>query len=269
MTEVLNTGANTPETTPAPAGHDEKMIARFEASQSNPPVPTEGASDRPVGLPEKFNSIEDMAKAYSELEKKLGAPKEAPAADPKPAALNIEQAAAGTAEEAAAALEGANLDYNSFAQEFATNGELSPESYEKLAKAGIPKEMVDAYVEGQAAKGEQVRTQVLTEVGVEDFAAMSTWAGKSLTPGQLNAYNAAIDSGNVDQMKLAVAGVKARFEAANGVEPSLLGGAGGGSSGDAYRSTEEMKADMRDPRYAKDPAFRADVAAKLSRSSIM
>ena len=33
-------------------------------------------SDRPEWLPEKFKSAEDMAQAYSELEKKLGQPKE-------------------------------------------------------------------------------------------------------------------------------------------------------------------------------------------------
>jgi len=30
-----------------------------------------------------------------------------------------------------------------------------------------------------------------------------------------------------------------------------------------------MKADMADPRYSSDPAFRDQVAAKLSRSNIM
>ena len=32
----------------------------------------ETPADRPEGLPEKFNSVEDLAKSYAELESKLG-----------------------------------------------------------------------------------------------------------------------------------------------------------------------------------------------------
>ena len=40
---------------------------------------------RPEGLPEKFKSVEDMAKSYSELESKLGAnPPSSPTAVLKP-----------------------------------------------------------------------------------------------------------------------------------------------------------------------------------------
>jgi hypothetical protein len=33
---------------------------------------TQSAQSKPEGLPEKFNSVEDLAKSYAELEKKLG-----------------------------------------------------------------------------------------------------------------------------------------------------------------------------------------------------
>jgi len=33
---------------------------------------TQPAQSKPDGLPEKFNSVEDLVKSYSELEKKLG-----------------------------------------------------------------------------------------------------------------------------------------------------------------------------------------------------
>ena len=33
---------------------------------------TQSTQSKPEGLPEKFNSVEELAKSYSELEKKLG-----------------------------------------------------------------------------------------------------------------------------------------------------------------------------------------------------
>ena len=33
---------------------------------------TQPAQSKPEGLPEKFNTVEDLAKSYAELEKKLG-----------------------------------------------------------------------------------------------------------------------------------------------------------------------------------------------------
>ena len=38
---------------------------------------------KPEGLPEKFNSVEDLAKSYAELEKKLGEPKPQETPEPK------------------------------------------------------------------------------------------------------------------------------------------------------------------------------------------
>ena len=48
--------------------HIDAMLAKVEGSQQDP--------ERPEWLPEKFNSVEDMAKAYSALESKLGQPQQ-------------------------------------------------------------------------------------------------------------------------------------------------------------------------------------------------
>ena len=56
----------------------------FKEPETGPEVPIEEAQDnqdRPEWLPEKFKSAEDMAKSYTELEKKFssGNKEEAPA----------------------------------------------------------------------------------------------------------------------------------------------------------------------------------------------
>ena len=97
---------------------------------------------------------------------------------------------------------------------------------------------------------------------------MIEWAKANMTPAEIAAYNAAVSSGNADQAKLAALGLSAKFSKAVGSDPQrLLGGQKAGSD-DVFESTAQVTEAMRDPRYAKDPAYRAKVQAKLSRSNI-
>ena len=73
------------------------------------------SSDRPSWLPEKFNTAEDLAKAYGELEKAYSS-KDAP----QP--MTQQQAEQAT---------GISLD--NYYNEFAEKGELSEDSYNQLA----------------------------------------------------------------------------------------------------------------------------------------
>ena len=53
---------------------DQVEIKEAETSAEKPEEQVVEQS-KPEGLPEKFNSVEDLAKSYAELEKKLGEPK--------------------------------------------------------------------------------------------------------------------------------------------------------------------------------------------------
>ena len=259
------------ENTPAPEGHDEKMAKVFEdrhqAPAATPANDDPPAADRPTWLPEKFASAEDMAKAYGELEKKLGGGQKVDEEAPKGDLKINEKPPEATAEKA---LEGTGIKLEDLSAEYAKDGKLSEASYETLAKAGIPKATVDDYIAGQEAQAEVLRLSVFNEVGGEKtYGDMIAWAATNLTPGEIAAYNAATESGSLDQLKLAAAGLHAKFVNANGSDPKLLDAKPGAASADVYRSRAEMQADMRDPRYGTDPAFRKDVSDKLSRSNIM
>ena len=52
-------------------------------------------------------------------------------------------------------------------------------------------------------------------------------------------------------------------------EPNLATGTNAQQFGSAYESIGQMKADMADPRYATDSAFRKMVADKVSRSKVI
>jgi hypothetical protein len=68
--------------------------------------------------------------------------------------------------------------------------------------------------------------------GTEQWNAMSAWANANLTAAEHDAFNKAMDQG-LDSGKLALAGLKSKYEASNGRQPNLAkGGANGGSEGE-------------------------------------
>ena len=225
---------------------------------------TQSAQSKPEGLPEKFNSVEDLAKSYSELEKKLGdnkeAPKEeAPKTETKTSDLEI----------AEKAVESAGLNMDNLATEYNEKGELDTKSYEALEKAGIPKDYVNQFIEGQKAIADQQATSIKDMVGGADaYAEMSNWAAENMSEQEKTAYNTAVNSKDIETAKLAVVGLKAKFESANGNEPSLVEGKGTITGQDGYRSWAEVTAAMGDDRYSKDPAYQAMVQDKLSKSDL-
>jgi hypothetical protein len=248
--------------------HVQAMIDKVDAASATPlpdgeTPPTEPTEDRPQWLPEKFKSPEDMAKAYAELESKLGKPAEAKPQDTPPADPATDQVDQE--------LQSKGLNLADFNAEFAEKGELSPESYDALEKAGYPRNYVDQFIDGQKARAALYESEVKAAAGgSETFNEMVEWAKANLTPAEINAYNAAIDSGDQAKAKLAVSGVYQKFSSARPSEPSLFKGAtSSASSSDVYESIAQMQKDMASPDYKADPAFRARVQAKLSRSNIM
>lgn len=165
-------------------------------------------------------------------------------------------------------MENAGLDMGALSAEFAENGELSAESYEKLEKAGITKDIVDLYIEGQKAVVERIQLTAYSVVGGEEaYGSMIQWATANMTDAEIDTFNKAVNSTNPDVVKLAVTGLKGRYEASNGSEPDLAGGGFGAADGPSFESWAQVTEAMRDPRYAKDPAYRRGVEQKLARSN--
>lgn len=253
--------------TPSPAGHDAAMAAAFDATQVQAATSATAASsetpptERPAWLPEGVNTPEELAAAYEAL--KAGK-QETPKITP-------EAAAAATAAEAAAAASSAGIDFPALEAEFASNGALKPETYAALEAKGFNKATVDGYIAGQTALADRIQTEIYGTVGgLEGYSAMTSWASQNLSQAEIEAFDNAVTNGSVETIKLAVHGLNARYRDAEGSAPTnLLGGHGGSAQTDVYRSTAELTAAMSDPRYAKDPAYRADVEAKLHRSSIL
>ena len=241
----------------------ETVEIKQEETTSEKPVEGNVTQSKPEGLPEKFNSVEDLAKSYSELEKKLGDNTEAPKEEaPKTETKN-------DLDIAEKAVESAGLNMETLSSEYAEKGELDAKSYDALEKAGIPKDYVNQFIEGQKAIADQQAKSIKDIVGGTDaYTEMSDWASSNMTDQEKTAYNTAVNSKDIETAKLAVVGLKAKFEKANGNEPNLVEGKATISGQDGYKSWAEVTAAMSDDRYAKDPAYQALVQDKLSKSDI-
>lgn len=241
------------------------MTTRVEipSGSDTPVLPPQGDDGRPAWLPEKFKSPEDLAKAYSALEARLGGPKPPEASQPgAPAAPPPD------ADAAAKAVADAGLNIDEFTAEFEKDGGLSEGSYDKLAKVGIPKDVVDAYIAGQSVVGQNLVTEALAGVGGEEaFAEMAAWAANALPETTLSRYNALVGSGDPVQMKAGLALLKSSYEGAVGSSGRTVD-AGGRANGGGFESWEQVRAAMSDPRYKADSAYRSQIERKLAASSL-
>lgn len=254
----IDTSKDVPQTTL------EEEAAKYE----DPQIDEGSDEERPEWLPEKFKSAEDLAKAYSELEKKLGSQNKAepPAEEEDQANTDETVEEADTAAEKA--VEAAGLDLNELSQKFWDKGELDADDYSVLETKGIPKTLVDEYI---SLKTAQFENTIMSTVGGRDnYTAMIGWAADSLSQSEIDTYNRAVNSGDVNMANMATKGLQARFKAEAGYEPSRsVKGENVSSTAEVYRSLAELQKDMSDLRYQKDPAFRKDVERKLERSDIM
>lgn len=223
----------------------------------------------------KFADTEELQKAYVELEKKLGGSgKETSTTPPAPAASKTPEAPA-PASKADLQVEAPADPFQRYSEEFTKNGKLSDESYKVLEKEHrLSRQYIDTFLQGQAALGQtrvaNERQAAVEIVGSEETLARHLeWAKTNFNDAERAAYNQAVNSGNIEIVKQAVAGLKHRFESANGREPTLVGGrSASASDGSVFRSWAEVTRAMADRRYKNDPAYQKDILDKLSRSSL-
>ena len=109
---------------------DKVEITKEETTSEKPVEETKSTQSKPEGLPEKFNTVEDLAKSYSELEKKLGEQTPTEEVDPTSKATLKEDAPKETIKkDAPSPKKGTDL------------------SLEGLTKQGNPRQTKDGYIQ--------------------------------------------------------------------------------------------------------------------------
>ena len=219
----------------------------------------------------KYKNAEELEKAYVELQKKLGDNKE-----------DTEQASAEKEPEDKPQLsEGATLITDASKEYFDNGNKLSPETLAKFSSLSS-QDLIKAYMEvsqnpefqqQQAAPPAEITTSQINQIknsagGEKQYASIVNWAKTNLPQDQIQAFDEVVNTGSVQAIQLAVSGLKAEYDNANGVEGRMVTGKTAPNNGDVFRSQAELVRAMNDARYDSDPAYRQDVIEKLDRSDL-
>ena len=216
----------------------------------------------------KYKDARELEKAYMELQTKLG---EQSAEDTEQVSAEDEQP------EETKLSDGATLITDA-QQEYYDNGnKLSDETLAKFSEMSSS-ELLQAYIELNQDAPEQAEAADISEAqiseikqsagGEQAYSNVVNWAKSNLDSSQTDAFDEVVNTGSVQAIKLAVAGLKAEYDKANGVEGRMVTGKTAPNRGDVFRSQAELVSAMNDARYDRDPAYRQDVIEKLDRSDL-
>ena len=163
------------------------------------------------------------------------------------------------------------VDPEALLNEYNSKGELSQESYAKLAEAGYSKAIVDAIIAGQAAAADSFSRAILDHAGGPDaFKALTEFA-QTNSPATVAAYNAAIERQDIATATALLDGLKASRDAKFGTRnPQIEARPTPAASAkvQGYASQSEMIAAMSDPRYSRDRAYTQEVERKVQASTL-
>ena len=216
----------------------------------------------------KYKDAQELEKAYVELQKKLGEGEETEVAEEQP-------------EEKPKLSEGASLITDATDEYFKNGNKLSEDTMQKFASMSS-QDLIKAYLEVQSdpqyqsvnaepapAITDSEINQIKNSAGGEQaYANIINWSKSNLDKSAISAFDQVVETGSIEAIKLAVSGLKAQYDSANGVEGRMVTGKAPTKSGDVFRSQQELVAAMNDPRYDRDPAYRQDIIEKLDRSDL-
>ena len=214
----------------------------------------------------KYKDAQELEKAYIELEKKLGSRD----TDQE----SVEQESEQEPSQYSTQIEA----ISKAADEFNEKGELSAETLAQFEKMSS-KELIQAYFEyeqglpamdaPQTAELSQADiNSIQNSVGGEAaYQQLVGWAAQNFSEAEIQAFDNVVDSGNVDAINLALAGLQARYSDANGYEGKMIQGKAAAPA-DTFKSQAEVVRAMNDARYDRDPAYRNEIMEKLARSDL-
>ena len=221
----------------------------------------------------KYKNAQELEKAYVELQKKLGS-KEEPTEETEQASTEEQP------EDKPQLSEGATLITDASKEYYDNGNKLSPETLAKFSSLSS-QDLIKAYMEvqanpefqAQAAPPAEITASQINQIknsagGEKAYANIVNWAKTNLPQDQVQAFDEVVNTGSVQAIQLAVSGLKAEYDNANGVEGRMVTGKTAPNNGDVFRSQAELVRAMSDARYDNDPAYRQDVIEKLDRSDL-
>ena len=233
----------------------------------------------------KYENAQQLEKAYIELQKKLGSEdkedtSEENQSEESEESEEKEESDNKFPEELKPHFE----TLKSATEEFQETGKMSEETLDKFNEMSS-KELMQVYFSmydaakdagvdvGEAPGFDLTESDVNTIQnsvgGTAKYNQLLGWANENMAEASLKSFDRLISKGDAGAIQMAIDGIKAQYDYANGYEGRMLTGKPPkGGSDDVYRSTAEVVAAMSDPKYDIDPAYRQDVVDKLSRSDV-
>ena len=220
----------------------------------------------------KYQSAEELEEAYINLQKKLGSQDDND--EVEDTTLNEDEYPENVAD-------GVDLITTASEEYYENDGQISEETMNRFTEMSSS-ELVEAYmairernpdVDSGGGYAEDLSDAEMNQVynsagGEAEYGKLTSWAAQNLSETKLNAFNDMIDRGNATAIQIAVAGLRAEYEAQEGYEGRMLTGKAARSSGNIFRSQAEVVQAMNNPKYDRDPAYRQDVYDKLERSDL-
>jgi hypothetical protein len=209
----------------------------------------------------KYKDPKDLEIAYKELEKKLGEKSEEVSNEPESKTEPRQEPSDNILEQ--------------LWQE-GSNNQLTKETFEQLSKMD-PIEVAKKAMEIRSKSGgTQNREFTDTDVqkihglvgGQENYNNMMGWANSNVPEQEINMYDAVMELGNPLAAYFAVQSLALKYQDAAGKDGQMITGKAPKAQGDVFNSQAEMVKAMEDDRYHDDPAYRAEIMAKLERSNI-
>lgn len=208
----------------------------------------------------KYKSAEELERGYLELQKRLSGNKE-----------EVEEASEAEPTEEVDE-DNTEVDlYDSIMESYRT-GEWDPELVNKVENMS-PVDVANMFLEKGTPQTIQATEQDVAQIqesigGTEEYQSMIQWASQNLSEQEISMYDTVMDRGDPLAMFFAVQALNARYQDSVGYDGEMLTGSAPRNTSDGFRSQAELVAAMSDPRYDRDPAYRADVADKLERSNL-
>ena len=104
--------------------------------------------------------------------------------------------------------------------------------------------------------------------GDKAYQSMLQWASDNFSREEVTMYDSVMESGNPNAIFFAVQALQSRYNDNVGSDGQLLTGRGAENIDDSFKSQAELVAAMSDPRYDRDPAYRADLMRRLENSDV-
>lgn len=212
---------------------DSIELSKVQAAERELAEEAEGSS--PDLILGKYETTEDLAKAYQSLQSEFSKFKASQGA--------------GETEPAAEAENTSQPD------------QPAQETRQEQAPSKTPE---------QTAQVEQALLQHLG--GMEKYQQLAQWASSKFDDAAKQAYNEAVNSGDVNRAMTAVKSLQFDYMMDQGVEQKLASGRPAAPVEKGFASEAQVVAAMSDPRYSQgpdhDPAYVAEVERKLSISNV-